>query len=99
MERAVCYLSTGGVDAVEEANGKRCARVHFSSTSTLSDTIVQATPRPMKGRLENLFFTTVAEKTRVLGVANLLRGEESAAAEAAVPLLHQEKSCSCGATS
>ena len=39
----------------------------------------------------NLFLTTVAEKTTVLGVANLLRGEESAAAEAACPLLHQEK--------
>ena len=52
---------------------------------------MQATPRPANGRLENLFMTTVAEKTKVLGVASLLRGEESAAAEAVCSFLQHEK--------
>ena len=55
---------------------------------------MQATPRSANSRLENLFTTTVAEKASVLGVANLLRGEEvedSKAATAACFLLHHEK--------
>lgn len=98
MERAVCFLSKAAVAAIERANGKRCGRRHFTSTSTWSDTLVQATQRSAGGRLESPFTVNLETKSRVLGVHNLLRGEDADAAEASPEvakaerfLLHQEK--------
>ena len=88
VELVLGFASKAAVAASASAPPKKCNRLHFTATSTWSDTIVNATPPGWEHQPR----IPLERKAKVLGPGGLLRGEdlERSAAEEFV-LLHHEK--------
>ena len=88
LERVLGFVSKAAVAAAAAAPVKKCNRLHFTATSTMSDSIINAPP-PAGEHQPRL---TLDRKAKVLSPGGLLRGEdlESKPAVECI-LLHHEK--------
>ena len=89
LERVFGFVSKAAAAAAANAPLKRCNRLHFTATSTMSDSVLNA---PMPAEEHHQPRLTLERKVHILSPGGLLRGEdpEKSPSDECV-LLHHEK--------